>query len=108
MDANRLKSIAKLAEEQFETGDARDKLLSAQILLQVEILRGVNSVSKQVGAMRSDFSEGMGDLLDAVENRLWPLVVEWDVQEEAERAKRSEEAEEARKKSPFDEEAKDG
>lgn len=108
MDASQLKSIVKLAEENLGAEETRDRLLSAQILLQVEVLKGVNSAVKQMGAMRSDFSEGIGDLLDAIENRLWPLVVEWDVQEEAEKAKRSEEAEEARKRSPFDEEVKDG
>lgn len=107
MDANQLKSIAKFAEENFETGDTRDKLLSAQVLLQIELLRGMNSISKQIGPMKAEFSEGIGDLIDSIENRLWPLVVEWDVQEEAERDKRSEEAEKARKKSPFSEEQKD-
>lgn len=111
MDSTQLKKIVSLAEKNLEKDESPQmQLLSGMILLQVEQLRGINAMAKQTSSLKEDMSEWFGNLLDAIENRLWPLVVEWDVQEEKARGERSDEAKEARKKSPFeqDEEKQDG
>lgn len=107
MDASQLKSIVALAEDSFDKGDPQTKLMAAQILIQVEQLKGINAIAKQMNGMKTQLEEGFGDLLDSIENRLWPLVVEWDVEKQREREAEDAKAEEARKKSPFDEERED-